>query len=201
MNDVSMRTPRYVIRHIPSTLVIAGALVTSTVHAGVVSISNDFNFREVRVGDVGPVDDLLIGFDATDSDTGARPVGASALIRNDVTNEIFELRESGSDSYFARIPYSAARANGQYSVEFSGNGISGSAQIAAFGTGPGTGPMPVVENLQDTGSGNTRGLSWTTPPEILNRTANDGNVDRLRVRLNGPDGRTLLDLRGAWRFK
>jgi len=158
-----------------------------------------YNFREVRGGNV-PLnfttgDQLLVGISVTNADTGLVPEGAIVKARNTATNEVVTLRSNGSTGYFSTVPYSAARADGQWVVEVQSNVGNASALIPTFGTGPGTGATPLVQSLQATGATTNRGLTWTTPPDVVNQTANDGNIDRLRVRLEDTGGQ-LLDLRG-----
>ena len=102
---------------------------------------------------------------------------------------------NAGNSFFRLVPYTADRASGDWLLEVQTNTDSATALLPAFGTGPGTGQIPLVENLQMTGSGTSRGLMWTTPTSVVDQTANDGNIDRLRVRLNDTNGQ-LLDLRG-----
>jgi hypothetical protein len=183
-----------------STLTLAGVLVGITAaipaSAGVLEFSSAFNFREVRSGDTTPGDDLLVGIDVVDSDTNQTPDGAVVKARNTNTNEVFDLPPPGSTGFFKRIEYSADRAAGQIVIEVQSPNSSGSALLDAFGTGPGTGVIPGVTNLTATGVGTNRGLTWSTPDEVVNQTANDGNINRLRVRLRDPNGAQPLDLHG-----
>lgn|GEM_PF-1428258 len=157
-----------------------------------------FNFRETRDGNqplnFNRGDNLLVGISATDSGTGLVPEGAIVKARNTSTNETFVLNPDGPTQFINFVPYTAGRAAGDWIVELQSNVGNASALLPAAGTGLGTGPVPLVQNLQATGSGVNRGLTWTTPAGVVNQTANDGNIDRLRVQLNDTSGQ-IFDLR------
>jgi len=148
-----------------------------------IEFSDAFNFRDFRVNPPltysQDTDLLIIGIVITDSGTGDVPAGAIVRAKNLVTDEEFVLRRDGTE-YFELIPYTAARASGDWIIEVDSDVGDASALLPAFGTGAGTGPMPAVENLVAT-TGLQPSFTWDLPFDLL--TQNDGNVDRLRVRI------------------
>lgn len=167
----------------------------SAAHASVI-IEDAFNFRELRSGqalNVDPGDRLIFGGNVRDTDTGARPADATVTARNSSTNQVFALNPSGSLEFFANVPYSTELAEGNWQVTVVSDKGTDFFTLPAFGTGPGTGPVPNVSNLTVSGSGQNRTLNWDLPANLP--AANDGNIDRLRIRVQDSNFNTTLDQR------
>ncbi|MEM7405221.1 MAG: hypothetical protein AAF458_07990 [Pseudomonadota bacterium] len=191
-----MRVRNPVVCRCSLVLAMATLMAGHSLQASTLQFFDDFNFRDVRSGDTTPRDDLVLGIGVVDTTTSARPEGAIVTATNLNTGDSFTLSPTGSSDYFLRVPHTNGLAAGDFVVQVSSDAGDGSFQIGAFGTGPGTGAMPAVQSLEATRSSNGRGLRWSLPSTIQNQTGNDGNVARLRVRLDGPDGSRLLDERG-----
>lgn len=157
-----------------------------------------FNFREIRSGqalNVATGDRLIFGADFIDSDTGTRPANAIVTARNTNTNQVFALNPFGTTGYSANIGYTPDFANGDWQVTVESDQGTDFFVLPAFGTGPGTGQIPGVENLSVNGSGANRTLNWDLPANLP--TANDGNVDRLRIRVEDSNFNRAVDERLA----
>ena len=167
--------------------------IFSTPAWAAIEFTDAYNFRDFRVNT--PLtysqgsDLLLFGVNITDSDTGDVPAGAIVRARNQVSDEEFVLNRRGT-SYSKNLPYTAERAAGDWIVEVDSDVGDASVLLPAFGTGPGTGQMPAVENLVAT-TGAQPSFTWDLPSDLL--TQNDGNVDRLRVRILDSYDVQLLD--------
>ena len=170
------------------------SVVSSSIARADIVIENGFNFREFRVNPPlsftqGP-DLLILGADILDSDTGERPAGAIATARNLQTGEVLTLLTSGSVGFFRNIAYSEARAEGNWIIEVNSDVGSAAALLPSFGTGPGTGIIPGVQDLAVV-PGQQPVLSWQLPPDLP--LLNDGNVDRIRLRVEDSNGTRILD--------
>ncbi|MDJ0945348.1 MAG: hypothetical protein QNJ30_17910 [Kiloniellales bacterium] len=159
-----------------------------------VIIENGLIFREFRVNPPlnftqGP-DLLVLRADVRDSDTGQRPAGAIASVRNLETGESFTMLRGGSVRFFRLVPYKTDRAEGTWVVEVSSDVGSAAALLPRFGIGPGTGSIPGVSGLTAT-SGSQPTLTWTLPADLP--LLNDGNIDRIRLRLNDSNSVRILD--------
>jgi hypothetical protein len=153
-----------------------------------------FNFREFRINpplnfEQGP-DLFQLGIDVIDNLTGARPPGATVGAKNLNTEEIFPLSVDGPVEYFTFVPYSTDRANGDWLIEVESNVGIASALVPAFGTGPGTGAIPGVDNLSIV-PGALPVFSWVLPANLP--TLNDGNIDRIRARIFDSNSRRIFD--------
>jgi len=167
--------------------------VISGADASVV-IEDAFNFRELRSGqavNVAPGDRLIFGGNIRDTDTGARPADAIATARNSNTNQVFALNPFESLGFSANVAYSPELAEGDWQVTVVSDKGTDFFNLPALGTGPGTGPVPNVSNLTVSGSGPNRTLNWDLPANLP--AANDGNVDRLRIRVQDSNFNTTLD--------
>ena len=182
----------------PRLVGLCAALLMSAVSGSIaqaeIVIENGFNFREFRVNlplsfTQGP-DLLILGADILDSDTGERPAGAIAIARNLQTGEVLTLLTSGSVGFFRNIAYSEARAEGNWIIEVNSDVGSAAALLPGFGTGPGTGAIPGVQDLAVV-PGPQPVLSWQLPADLP--LLNDGNIDRIRLRLEDSNGTRLLD--------
>ena len=111
---------------------------------------------------------------------------------NDNTLETFDLSPFGS-SFGIFVPYTEARADGNWIFNALNGGDSASATASALGTGPGTGPVPGVGNLTVSGPLASPTLSWTLPADLASE--NDGNIGRLRTRVQDSFGTTVFDSR------
>lgn len=167
--------------------------ISSTTAWADIEFDDAYNFRDFRVNTpltyTQGSDLLVFGIFITDSNTGDVPEGAIVRAKNTVSNEEFVLRKNGTE-YFELIPYTAARAEGDWIVEVDSDVGDASALIPAFGIGPGTGQMPAVENLAST-AGSQPTFTWDLPADLL--TQNDGNVDRLRARIIDSNDVQILD--------
>ena len=168
-------------------------LTASTGRAEIV-FENGFNFREFRVNppltfDQGP-DLLVIGTDIIDAATGERPTGAIATARNVDTEETFPLFPFGSVGFSRSVTYTAERAAGNWIVEVSSDVGSEATLLPSFGTGPGTGIIPGVVDL-DIVPSDEPFFSWVLPPDLP--LLNDGNVDRIRLRIQDSNNVQILN--------
>lgn len=158
-----------------------------------IEFNDAYNFRDSRVNI--PLtysqdsDVLIFGINITDSDTGDVPDGAIVRAKNLETEEQFVMRRSGIE-FWQILPYTPERAAGEWIVEIDSNVGSASALIPEFGTGPGTGPMPTVDNLASI-TGAQPQFNWALQADILSQ--NDGNVDRLRVRILDSNNNWMID--------
>jgi len=168
--------------------------LSAAVSAVPVAISDTFNFREFRYDPppqffqgpdlflLGARVDVLSGttVTATNSNTGL----FSGF--TDISPGGF-----GADVTFF-VPYSTATAAGAWTITATNGSDVSSAAVAAFGTGSGTGILPGVGDLSVSGILNAPTLTWTLPAGLA--SANSGNVDRLRVRIQDlSTGGTLFD--------
>lgn len=188
---------------IPSTSTLFAAFLGTTLllagSANAVVIGDSgFNFRENRVN--APInfsedDAIVFGLDIFDNATGSRPAGALVSARNSVTGEVFALNRFGSRRFSRAVGYTADRATGNWQINVQSDLGTDFFVLPAFGTGPGTGLIPGVNNLAINGDGNgaQRTFSWDLPANLA--TANDGNVDRLRIRVRDSNNALLLDQR------
>lgn len=155
---------------------------------------NAFNFRENRVNPPlnftqGP-DLIIIGVDVIDTNYGVAPKGALVGAENSVTGEKLFLNFNSPVRYSRAIPYTQERASGTWIIGVTSDVGSAMTLIGGFGTGPGTGPMPGVDNLAIV-SGEEPMFSWVLPPGLP--SLNDGNVDRIRVRIQDSNGSQILN--------
>ena len=136
------------------------------------------------------MDLLIFGLRATDDTTGQAPASAIVLGKNLATGEIFALNGGASGNYSGTIEYSAARASGDWVVEVKSDVGTATALLPPFGTGPGTGPLPVVSNLSIV-PGAEPAFTWSLPAGLP--SANDGNVDRIRIRIRDSNRSQIFD--------
>ena len=164
--------------------------------AQTLDISAD-NFRETRYNPpsfFSQGDNFLLSASVTDLDTGTPAVGTAVTVTNSVTGEEFGFSGCtfGCDvSQF--VPYNSARALGAWTFSASLGGSNDTDLVAAYGTGPGTGPMPGVNSLSISDNDVTPTYTWTNPPAVANGTANGGNIDRFRIRIQNLDGTLVFD--------
>lgn len=183
-------------RRIPFTAVLTMLLVTlATVSARADIVFDDaFNFREIRfnppLGFTQGPDLIALGIDVIDTVTGLAPANSIVGARNLVTGEVFPLQVDGPVEFFRFIPYSPERAAGDWIIEVDSDVGSASALVPRFGTGPGTGAIPGVTGLT-TVPGAQPVFSWGLPAGLPG--LNDGNIDRIRARINDTNGRQILD--------
>ena len=180
-------------------LAIAGTAVPSI--AGDLETFGHFNFREVRGGDQDrPLnwvegDFFSIGLNVRDTDTEVAPPDAIVKAKNDATGEVIILDRTTNTEYFKRIPYTAENAAGSWTVEIISNQGNLVRSLPAYGTGEASGAHPLVENLESSGTGTTRTLTWDLPAGVSDGSAVGNNTDRLRARLHDSNGRQLADER------
>lgn len=170
--------------------------VLSTQSWGVIEFSGAENFRDVNVNipltySQSSADQFILGINVVDSDTLTVPAGAIVRAKNLVSEEEFVLPRSGGIGYFALIPYTTERATGEWIVEVNSDVGSASALIPAFGTGPGTGQVPFVDDLVVTLAGAQPSFTWTLPSNLHDQ--NDDNVDRLRARIIDSSNARIID--------
>ncbi len=173
-----------------------------TLSADTLQIVDESVFRETRYNPppLWTQGDLFsISAGVIDLDTGLEAFGAHVTVTNTNTGEVTNLAGDCDSIFdcdvFALIPYTTARALGDWTFIATLNGDTTSKTFPALGTGPGTGPMPVVENLTIPSNTLTPTFSWTTPASVIAGTANGGNVDRFRIRINQIGGGTVYDQR------
>ena len=177
-------------------LATVAACLISSISQATILIEDAYNFREFRVNpplNFNPGPDIFqLGAMITDSQTGSAPDGAVVKAKNLATDEIFDLPLFPGNEFGTTIPYSAERASSNWIIEVQSNVGSASVNVPAFGVGPGTGIIPNVTDL-NIQSGPQPTLFWTLPDDLPN--ANDGNVDRLRVRIQDSNGNRVFDTR------
>ncbi len=169
--------------------------------ATVINTGSNFNFRNSRFN--APVnflaeardDAIIFGANFIDDATGLRPEGALVSARNSNTNEVFALNPSGLTQFLAVVGYTAGRAAGDWQLNVQTSTGTSCFSLPAFGTGPGTQALPGVDNLviSGDGTGANRTFSWDLPANLA--AQNDGNVDRLRIRVRDSNDVRLLDQR------
>ena len=163
-------------------------------HSVVLTVDNVSNFRESRLN-------APVGFAQGDNlgiDVNLVGASASTLVTasNSVSGDVLMIPHNGGENFFLWVPYSAARAQGEWNVMAVDGVDILNFTIPALGTGIGTGPMPFIDNLIVTNIGPTPTISWAVPAGLPSE--NDGNVDRFRVRVVGLNGASVLDDRLAF---
>jgi hypothetical protein len=95
------------------------------------------------------------------------------------------------------VGYTAGRAAGDWQLNVQTSTGTRLFTLPGFGTGPGTQALPGVDNLAVSGeeTGANRTFSWDLPDNLA--AQNDGNVDRLRIRVRDSNNLLLLDQRLA----
>lgn len=180
-----------------SSCVAFGLFVSLPAVAGPIEFDNAFNFRENRVnqplGFLSGSDQLVLGIDIIDQDTGVAPQGAIVRAINNNTGRVLDLSPFSNRGFSASVDYAPELASGSWDIVVESNAGTAGASLPAFGTGPGTGAIPGVGNLSVTGTGSQRSLNWTLPQNLP--AANDGNVDRQRIRVQDSNFTELLDQR------
>lgn len=174
-------------------LLLATCLLATCVSAFAVPISIDplsiSSFRETRFNPppfFATGDNFLL--DAA-VDISA---GTTMTATNTNTSETFSLDFTGS-SYFAFVPYTTNRALGDWTFKAMNGTDTDSETAAALGIGLGTGPVPGVTGLTVSGPLTNPTLTWAENTSLP--SANDGNVDRLRTRVQDASGSTVFDSR------
>lgn len=178
---------------------ITALAVASPASAVTLQISAEDVTRETRYNPppfFNQGDNFLASATVTDLDTGLPAAGASVTVTNSNTGEIFGMSGCtfGCDAS-TFVPYSDDRALGDWTFTASLDGNTVSAVFPALGTGPGTGPVPGVVDLQIADDDLTPTFNWTNPANVVDGTANDGNVDRFRIRIQKLDGSQVYDQR------
>jgi len=172
--------------------ILIGTLPASIAQAQIV-FDDSFNFREFRVNpplNYQQGDLLRLGIDVIDTTTGVAPAGALVGAENSATGEKFFMRVDGPVEYFRSIPYTPARAVGDWIIGVTSDVVSETSLIPSFGTGPGTDAILGVANLTVV-PGAQPMFSWNLPAGLP--TLNDGNINRIRVRINDSNGLQILN--------
>ena len=175
-------------------LLIAG---THTAFGVPINDEQAFSFRETRFnapGNFTQGDIFQVGISL--AETSVLP-DTPVTITNSNTGEVFVATEgvnstTGRLTFYSNIQYSESRASGDWQFAASNDGGQLTVSRPAFGLGPGTGSLPGVENLAVSGLSAAPVLSWDLPDDLA--SLNDGNVDRLRVRVQDDEG-TVFDSR------
>ena len=173
-------------------------LVQPQIYAGDIEASSGFNFRETRIdkplGDIRDPDRIVLGAEIIDSDTGLAPEGAIVKAINRNTGTILDLNPERDGRTFSAVTnYAPSLADGEWEIVVQSRiGEASGFVLPAFGTGPGTGPLPGVGSLSVV-PGSTPELTWSLPVGLP--AANDGNVDRLRIRVQDSNFTQILDER------
>ena len=129
--------------------IAAGLLMglSATAVQAEIQFSEAYNFRDYRVNTpltyTQGTDQMIFGITIVDSETGDVPEGAIVRAKNLVTEQEVVLRRDGIE-FYEFVPYTAETASGDWLIEVNSDVGSASAFVPAFGTGPGTGPMPYV---------------------------------------------------------
>jgi len=159
-------------------------------------IKDEFVFRETRYNPPSffyQGDNFLASAFVEDGD-GNAAVGSTVTVSNNGTVHAMDGCTFSCD-VVAFVPYSNAAAQDDWVFDAERNGITDSVTVAAIGTGPGTGPMPGVDQLQITPDDRTPTFTWSSNQSIKDGTANDGNIGRYRIRVQNLNGGLIFDQR------
>ncbi|MDX1430008.1 MAG: hypothetical protein R3282_06955 [Rhodothermales bacterium] len=179
---------------------VLACLHVSETRAIPVNLDSPFIFRDNRGG---PAISASGTGDFIQIDVGSLPTsvppGTTATAQNLTTGEIFPLvpclDTRDRCAFFGLIPYSTDNANADWEVTALNGPDSDTLIVGAFGTGPGSGRLPFLENVQAIDTSVTPTFTWDLPVELVEHLEsadcpssngfelNDCNVDRLRVRV------------------
>lgn len=179
---------------------VFAAIVASDVGAIPLIIDSPFIFRDNRAG---PAMGAASTGDFIQIDVGTLPTsvppGSTATAKNLTTNVVFPLTPCLDSrdrcAFFGLIPYSLDNASAIWEVTAKNGLDTDTLFIAAYGTGPGSGQLPFLENVQAIGNGPTPTFTWDLPVALLEHLIlgdctsptgfelNECNVNRLRVRV------------------
>ena len=146
------------LRQLSISATLLSALFVLDVGAVPVNLDNPFIFRDNRGGPaVSPAStgDFL-QIDVGNLPTSV-PLGTTATAKNLLTNQVFPLTPCHDVrdrcAFFGLIPYTVNNANADWEVTAINDLDSDMLIISAYGTGPGSGQLPFLENVQSIGTG------------------------------------------------
>lgn len=179
---------------ISAAVIGMSAMLSASVASAALQITGVDAYRETNYGS-STEDAFLVALSVVDPDTDEVPVGAVATVYNQSNpSEVFVLGECGFGcDLVVKVPYSFDRDIGEWVFTVTRGDESDTATFPAIndGTSTGTGPVPGV-SLSIPDNDYTPLFSWVSPPDVIDGTANDGNLGEFRVRIQGITSGGLL---------